>query len=479
MSTTQFILDYLNDQDEKLTYIAKEIWDHPEIALTETFASKLLSDELEEAGFTVTHNVGQMETAFVASWSNGGTGDEEVRPIIGLLGEYDALPGLSQDLSADRSPLVDGGPGHGCGHNLFGTACLGAVLSLQQTMKAENITGTIRYYGCPAEETLVGKTFMARAGLFDDLDAALSWHPGHANSIWAGSSLAMNSFKVNFHGVTSHAGVAPHLGRSALDGVMLMDVGVNYLREHIIPEARIHCVVTSGGQAPNVVPAYAQVWYFVRAPYRDQVEEIYERVLDIAKGAALMSGTTHDIEFVTGCYELLSNRVISNVLLESMQKVEPQGFTEQERAFAKQLQSTFPSGSIKNMFDWTQASTTTNLSPAEMDNPLWEDVLPHSYERERGSGSTEVGDVSQITPTSQIWTTCWPLGTPPHSWQTVASSGSSIGFKGMMCASKTLALGALELLTKPDVLAAARAEFEQDTAGRPYVSPLPEGTVPS
>ena len=471
MTPTDSILNYLNDQDEKLFYIAKDIWDHPQIALQETYASKLLSDELAEAGFQIEHGVGQMETAFVASWGSG-------KPIIGILGEYDALPGLSQDLAAEITPLEEGGAGHGCGHNLFGTACFGAAMAVKERMEAENLPGTIRFYGCPAEETLVGKTFMAKDGVFDDLDAALSWHPGATNGAWAGSSLAMNSFKVNFHGVASHAGVAPEMGRSALDGAMLMDVGVNYLREHTIQESRIHSVITSGGQAPNVVPAYAQIWYFVRAPRRDQVEEIYARMLDIAKGAALMSGTTYDIDFVTGCHELLSNRVISNILLEKMQEVDDMSFSDQERAFAKDLQKSFPTGSLEHAFERAISSTTDTIDPSEIEDPLWERVLPHHQDAGVSPGSTEVGDVSQITPTGQIRTTCWPLGTPPHSWQTVASSGSSIGFKGMLFAAKGLALTAYDLMTKPDLLAAAQAEFKQDKKGKPYVSPIPDGTVP-
>ncbi|MBZ0299678.1 MAG: amidohydrolase, partial [Anaerolineae bacterium] len=289
MESREIILDHIHQQDEQLSYIAREIWDHPQIALRETFASDLLAQELEANGFSLERGVGQMPTAFVATWGEG-------QPIIGFLGEYDALPGLSQKVGTEKDPVEMGGPGHGCGHNLYGTACLGAVLALQEAMQQNRIPGTIRFYGCPAEETLVGKTFMARAGVFDDLDAALTWHPGSTNIVWNGSSLAMNSFKVNFHGFSTHAAAEPELGRSALDGVMLMDVGVNYLREHVIPEARIHSVITSGGQAPNVVPAYAQVWYFVRAPRRDQLNEIYARMLDIAQGAALMSGTTHDIE---------------------------------------------------------------------------------------------------------------------------------------------------------------------------------------
>lgn len=472
MNPSEIILQHLNDLDEKLTFIAKEIWSHPQVALQETFASKLIGQELEREGFSVKWGVGQMPTAFVASWGSG-------EPIIGFLGEYDALPGLSQTVSAAIDPIKNGGPGHGCGHNLFGTACMGSAVALKKAMEAHHIHGTVRFYGCPAEETLVGKTFMARDGVFDDLDAAISWHPSSSNLVWNGSSVAMNSFKVNFHGVASHAGVSPHLGRSALDGVMLMDVGVNYLREHVMQEARIHSVVTSGGQAPNVVPAYAQIWYFVRAPHRDQVEEIYKRMLDIAKGAALMSGTTHDIEFVTGCYDLLPNDTLSNLLYQKMAEVDDLKFTEQEREFGRQLQATFPEGSVEREFEWMQHSTKTRLSPDLLNDPLWESVLLHADNPPLMGGSTEVGDVSWITPTGQLTTTCWPLGTPGHSWQTVASSGSNIGTKGMMFAAKGMALAGLELMTDADLRRRARAEFEVAKNGQEYVSPLPEGIKPS
>ncbi len=471
MGAKEIILDYVNDQDEKLCYIAKEIWDHPQVALQETFASALLAKELEADGFSIEWGVGQMPTAFVATWGKG-------EPIIGFLGEYDALPGLSQKVGTAVDPIEAGGPGHGCGHNLFGTACMASVMALKKAMIQENIEGTLRFYGCPAEETLMGKTFMARDGAFDDLDAAISWHPGSTNIAWNGSSLALNSFKVNFHGVAAHAGGSPHLGRSALDGVMLMDVGMNYLREHVMQEARIHSVVTSGGQAPNVVPAYAQVWYFIRAPHREQVDEIYAWVLDIAKGAALMSGTTHDIEFLTGCYDVLPNDTLSDMLLEKMQAVNDIKFTEQERDFARELQATFPAGSVERGFEWMKKSASGGISDEDLHDPLWEQVLAHSDTPPLMGGSTEVGDVSWITPTGQITTTCWPLGTPGHSWQTVVSSGSSIGNKGMLFAAKSMALAGWDLLTRPDVLAQAQAEFEKARKGKSYVTPLPEGVVP-
>ncbi len=471
MDANALVLEHIRESDEELTYIAKAIWDHPQVALQEEFASRLLAERLEAAGFTIRWGAGGMQTAFIAEWGRGA-------PIIGYLGEYDALPGLSQDLSAERSPLEAGGPGHGCGHNLFGTACMGSVLALQRAMREQGIPGTIRFYGCPAEETLVGKTFMARDGVFDDLDAAISWHPGDTNIAWNGSSLAMNSFKVNFHGVAAHAGGSPWLGRSALDGVMLMDAGVNYMREHVPPESRIHSVVTSGGQAPNVVPAFAQVWYFVRAPKRAEVDEIYQWMQDIAQGAALMSGTRCEIEFITGCYDLLPNDVMSDLLYEKMAEVDDMRFSERERQFARELQASYPEGSVQRGFDWMQLSTSAKLDPASIEDPLWEAVYPHSPTPPLMGGSTEVADVSWITPTGQITTTCWPLGTPGHSWQTVASSGSSIGAKGMIFAAKAMALAGLDLLTKPDLLEAAKAEFERARMGQEYISPLPPEATP-
>jgi aminobenzoyl-glutamate utilization protein B len=289
----------------------------------------------------------------------------------------------------------------------------------------------------------------------------------------------MNSFKVNFYGLSSHAAVDPHNGRSALDGAMLMDIGVNYLREHIIPDARIHSVITSGGQAPNVVPAYAQIWYYVRAPRRDQVDAIYARVLDIAKGAALMSGTTYDIDFVTGCYDLLPNLALARLMLEKLREAGEIAFTDEEQAFARQLQATFTPGTVASSFEYTQRAAGVELDPALAEVPLWGQILPHSEAPSVMPGSTEVGDVSQITPTAQLTTACWPLGTPAHSWQIVASSGSSIGAKGMVLAAKAMALTGIDLLTRPDILAEAKAEFARRKRGAPSISPLPEGATPS
>jgi aminobenzoyl-glutamate utilization protein B len=473
MSSDEVALAYLNVHEARLVEIAKAIWDHPEVALQEIYASQLLVDELRQAGFTVDVGAGQMPTAFVASWGTG-------RPVIGILGEYDALPGLSQAASAVREPAKEGAPGHGCGHNLLGAGSLGAALATREAMERESIPGTIRFYGCPAEETLIGKVFMARDGVFDELDAALAWHPGYANSAGgASSTLAMNSFKVSFHGIAAHAAAAPHMGKSALDGVMLMDIGVNYLREHVEQDVRMHCVITDGGRAPNIVPSEAQAWYYVRAPRREQVDRVYERMLDIAKGAALMSGTTYDIDFLSGCYEVLPNSVIGRVMQARMDALGAPAFAGEDMAFAAQLQGTVSRELLESSVAQELRMVDRGVRRADLGETLCEKIIPPLETPFVSPGSTEVGDVSQITPTSSLTTCCQPLGVPPHGWQVVAASGSGIGFRGMTLAARALALTALDLLTKPATLQAAREEFAESTGGRRYVSPLPAGARPA
>jgi aminobenzoyl-glutamate utilization protein B len=320
---------------------------------------------------------------------------------------------------------------------------------------------------------------MARAGAFDDLDAAITWHPAYVNGVWAnGSSLAMNSFKVHFHGVAAHGAGDPHNGRSALDGALMMDVGVNYLREHVEQDTRIHSVISDGGRAPNVVPPEATIWYFVRAPKRDQVEAVYARVLDCAKGAALMSGTTYDVEFLTGCYELLPNDVISRIMLDKMDALGPIAFTDDELAFARELQRSLPDEAIESGRREVLARSASSTTAADVGDVLCTRTIRPSETFQIMHGSTEVGDVSQIAPTGNLLTCCHPLGTPGHSWQITAASGSAVGFRGMDYAAKALALTGFELLTNPTALRAAREEFEAATEGRAYVSPLPEGSVP-
>ena len=473
MDLKQLALQHLEQRRSLLNETALDIWHHPETALNEKYASAKLAEILEEEGFNIQWGSGGMPTAFIASWGAGG-------PTIGILGEYDALPGLSQQLSSDRLPVVTGGAGHGCGHNLFGTASMGAAMAVKAALQVTLSPGTIRFYGCPAEETLVGKTFMARDHAFDDLDVALAWHPSNMNTAAiAGSCLAMNSFKVNFHGIAAHAGAVPHLGRSALDACMLMDVGVNYLREHIVPEARIHSVITSGGQAPNIVPSYAQIWYFVRAPKRDQVEDIYRRVLDIAQGAALMTGTTHDIEFITGCYDVLTNRTLGELLQANMKAIGGIKFDAADYEFGRQLRASVSPEMVATSDKMSLDAAASHVTVADLGDVLCGVVIDPSDKDVIMPGSTEVGDVSQIVPTGTMVTACYPHGTPGHSWQLTAAVGSGIGAKGMMFAAQTLATTALDLLDQPALVASAKAEFAKVKGTRAYISPLPIGAKPS
>jgi len=323
MKNKNIILDYISRHKTLYMKLAKDIWDHPQIGFEVNFASDLITEQLKNEDFYV-KGIKNIPNSFVASWGKG-------RPIIGILGEYDALAGLSQETTYRKKPIKKGAPGHGCGHNLLGVASLAAVIAAKNFIKQNNLEGTIRYYGCPAEEMLLGKVMMAKEKVFDDLDSAISWHPKELNTVWRSRNNALNSFKINFYGKAAHAASAPEAGLSALDGAILMDIGVNYLREHIIPQARIHSVITNGGTVPNIVPDYSQVWYYVRAPQKDQVENIYRRVLDIAKGAALMSGTKFTLEFLTSCNDFMPNNVITEFILEQMKKIKPPHFTEKEK----------------------------------------------------------------------------------------------------------------------------------------------------
>lgn len=458
-------ISWIEEHREYLNEISDTIWDYAEVGLQEYRSSKLLADELEKAGFTVERGVADMPTAFVATWGSG-------RPKIGFLAEYDALPHMSQKVVPYRDPVRPGAPGHGCGHNVFGAAVLGGVLALKEEMEKENLPGTIVFYGCPAEETLVGKVFMARAGLFDDLDCALTWHPMSFNTLWLSTSNAMNSVKFTFHGRAAHAAGNPEQGRSALDAVELMNIGANYLREHVIQEARIHYVITNGGGEPNVVPPEAQVWYYVRAPRRKDVDDIFERLVKIADGAAMMTETTYDMQFLVGCYNMLPNKTLANVLFESMVKAGPPKWDEEEIEFAKALTETFPPGG-------KEMSLRISGAPMEYLDKYLDDTICGPFDEGKVmAGSTDVGDVSWITPTAQFTTCCQPIGAPGHSWQIVASSGSSIAHKGLELAAKTLALAGSELLRNPDIIEKAKGEFRKATGGQPYKCAVPPDVKP-
>jgi aminobenzoyl-glutamate utilization protein B len=461
------VIEWLEERQGRFAAIADQIWDNPELALAEYKACKLQSDDLAANGFTITGNIGGLPTAFVAEYTHGEGG-----PIIGFLGEYDALPGLSQERQPDQSPIVPDGPGHGCGHNLLGTAALAAASVLKAWLIATNTSATVRYYGCPAEETCEGKVFMARAGAFDDLDLAISWHPGINTTAWAGSSLSVNNLKFRFKGRTAHAAGNPDTGRSALDAVELMNVGVNFMREHTIEKARLHYVITKGGGAPNVVPDDAEVWYFVRAPERDQVEELTDRVRKIAEGAALMTETTVTEEFISGAYNLLPNMTITHHMDQVLQELGPIPFDEEDYAYAKAVASQYPESARAN------ALSKRKLPTSIVNDGLSAEPWPILDEGELGSGSTDVADVSWIAPTGQIRTTCFALGVPGHSWANTATGGVGIGRKGMLHAAKGMAIAAADFILDPALLQAAKDEFAQLTAGRPYKCPIPDHVQP-
>jgi len=460
-------VQWISKNRSRLIKISDEIWRTPEVGLQEHMSSALLVGELEKEGFIVQRGVAGMPTAFVASYGKG-------KPVIGILGEYDALPGLSQKPTTRKEPVVSGAPGHGCGHNIHGTTGMACAIAVKEAMKANGIGGMVKFFGCPAEETLVGKVFMVRDGLFKGVDAALSHHPGSMNAAPLLSHTAMNSVKFHFHGRAAHAAGSPDQGRGATDAVELMNIGVNYLREHVVQEARIHYVIEDGGHEPNVIPPYARSWYYVRAPERDQVESIYKWVLKIADGADLMAGTTHTVEFLTGCYNTLPNRRLSELITKNMREIGAPIYTPEEMAFAREISRTIP-----------QEEKVAALRRSK--RPDWKELLdvvldtsiPDPWgEGEVAGGSTDVADVGWQTPTVEFQTTSGVVGIPGHSWQRTAMSGVSIGHKSLIFAAQTMAGTALDLMTKPEVLKGVRDEFAARTRGTVYRSPLPPDLKP-
>ena len=458
-------ITWVDDNYRYLSDINDRIWEFAEVGLQEYRSAELLASELEKAGFSIQRGVAGMPTAFVACW-----GSE--RPKVGFLAEYDALPHLSQKAVPFRDPVRYDAPGHGCGHNTYGTAVLGAVLGLKHEMEQDRLGGTIVFYGCPAEETLVGKVFMAREGLFDDLDCALTWHPSSLNVVSLGTSNAMNSAKFTFFGRAAHAGGSPDQGRSALDAVELMNVGVNYLREHVLQDARLHYVITKGGGEPNVVPPEAQVWYYVRAPRREDVDAIYERVRKIAQGAALMTETTFKEEILVACYNMLSNRTLSDIMHQALVRLGAPEWSEEELGFARKLAESFSPGQ-------KEASIRNSGAPVELLDQALHTGIAEPFDKDKvGHGSTDVSDVSWVTPTAQFGTACEAIGAAGHSWQTVATSGMSIAHKGMALAAKVMAITGGEALRDPELLKRARAEFEKALGGNKYKCAVPPEAKP-
>lgn len=423
--------------------VARQIWGFHELGFQETRSSALLQQQLRDAGFTVKSGVAGMPTAFVAEYGSG-------KPIIGVLAEFDALPGLSQDTVPYRDPITAGAPGHGCGHNLFGTASTAAAIAVRQWLAESHTAGTIRLYGTPAEEGGDGKVFMVRAGLFNDVDAVLSWHPGDRNDASPARNLAVISAYFRFHGVAAHAAAAPDRGRSALDAVEVMDVMVNFMREHVPSDTRIHYVIRKGGLAPNVVPDFAETEYYVRHPNADTVRAIFQRVVDAAKGAALGTGTTMDYDVFSGSYERLPNTTLAHVMDANLRRVGGVDYSPHETQFATRLQTTLGRNA-------PALATTTQVQPF--------DTTKMTY------ASSDAGDVSWVVPYAGLNTATWVPGTAAHTWQAVAADGMSIGTKGLIVAAKTIAMSAVDLYQKPSLLRQARAEFDRRRGpGFKYVS---------
>jgi aminobenzoyl-glutamate utilization protein B len=421
--------------------IAMQIWDYAEVGYKEVKSSGLLQKTLADNGFTVKAGVADIPTAFVASYGSGS-------PVIGILAEFDALPGLAQQAVPVKTPIEGKNAGHGCGHHLFGTASVAAGIEIKKLISEKKLSGTIRVYGCPAEEGGSGKVYMVRAGLFNDVDIVVHWHPGDGNSVTLTSALANRSAKFRFHGLAAHAAAAPDKGRSALDGVESMDYMVNMMREHVPQETRIHYVITNGGKAPNVVPDFAEVYYYVRHPRKEEVVRIFDWVVAAAQGAAMGTQTTMDYEIIGGTHDLLLNKTLAVDMQQNLQEVGGVSYTPAETEFAQKIQSSF-------------TYKVPAIETAAVVKPLKED-------EDAGGGSTDVGDVSYTVPTVGLQAATWVPGTPAHSWQATACGGTDIGAKGMMVAAKTMALAAIDLFTDPALVATAKEEFKKDKGDYQY-----------
>lgn len=456
-------INWVNDHEKEVIGLSDKTWEYAEVGLQEYKTSELFSNWIEKQGFEVELGVADMPTAFIASWSNG------EGPTIGLMGELDALAGLSQKAVPYREPVKEGAPGHGCGHNIHGVTALAGAVAMKVAMEEAKIKGKVRFFACPAEETLVGKVWLVRHGLFKGVDAALSHHPGTSNTAGTGSSNAMNSFKIHFYGRTAHAAGDPENGISALDALELMSNGVNFMREHIIEKARVHYVTEVGGGQPNVVPAYARAWYYVRAPEREQVEYIYNWVLQIAEGADKMARTTHKIEFLTGCFNVLPNKTLADLIVANMREIGAPRFDEADLKFARELSKSIPSEMKKESLRKSERPGWERLVDELFDERILDDYRAGKV----SAGSTDVADVSWVTPTNEFSTTTCILGTPGHSWQFTAQSGMSIGHKSLLFATKVIASTGLDLLTKPKLLQEAKREWRERLAGRRYKPPIP------
>lgn len=426
------VIKALDGKAKEYGDLAHQIWTYAEVGYQEYKSTKALQDKLSAEGFSVKAGVADIPTSFLATFGEG-------KPVIGFLAEFDALPGVSQDAVPYKKEREEVKAGHACGHHLFGSASVAAAIAVKNWMQQTGQKGTVRVYGTPAEEGGSGKVYMVRAGLFEDVDAVIHWHPGNSNSASASSSLANKSAKFRFYGAASHAAGAPEKGRSALDGVEALNYMANMMREHVPAETRIHYVITRGGEAPNVVPAYAEVYYYVRHPEMKEVKSIFDRLVKAAEGAALGTETRMEYEIIGGVYNLLPNETLAEIMYKNLKTVGGVSYTEDEKQFALEVMKTLDAG---------------KLTPESA-----QEIKPYTVQLRGSGGSTDVGDVSWMAPTVGMSAATWAPGTPAHSWQAVAVGGMSIGRKGMMVAAKSMALMAMDLFQSPATLEKAKKEL--------------------
>ena len=434
------VVNAVEEHQEALINLSDAIWAHAEIAFEENESAKLLADYAEENGFAVERGVAGMPTAFVATYGNG-------KPVISILGEFDALPGISQKAQPTKEPLEAGGAGHGCGHNLFGAGSLGAAIAVKEMIEEGRISGTVKFFGTPAEEKFFGKIWMVEAGLWDDVDVNISWHPSASTESDVQSTLSLVDFRVEFYGQAAHASADPWNGRSASDALELYTTGINYYREHIKPSTRIHYHIQDGGQVVNVVPDYSNIWVRVRDPKRSEMMPVYERVKEMAQGAAIMANVDHKISLISGIYEVLVNRTGGEIMQKNLELLGPITYTEEEVSFAKKIQE---------LTGKPQIGMDSQIKPLE------------ATKEDPGGGSTDVGDVSWNVPNINLSVTTAPKDTPWHSWAVVACAGMSIGHKGMIYASKAMSMTMLDLFENPKMVENVKAEFIRQKGNQQY-----------
>lgn len=443
-------IEIVESRFDELTALSDEIWSYEEVAFKEDRSSKALADYAEEQGFTVKRGVAGVPTAFTAEYGSG-------QPVIGILGEFDALPGLSQKTVPEKDPRNPGGAGHGCGHNLFGVASLGAATAIKELMDEGKIKGTIRFYGTPAEEKFFGKLWLVREGLFDDVDIVMDWHPSAETKAEVQAGLALVDFLVEYHGQAAHASADPWNGRSASDALELYTTGINYYREHVKPTVRIHYDIQSAGEVVNVVPDYSKIWTRVRDTKRDGLTPVWKQIEKIAEGAALMANVDYEITLISGIHEVLVNRTGAAALQKNLESLGPIEYSEGEQEFARKIQAATGK---------EQVGAVSEIEPLE-------ETLEHPM-----GGSTDVGDVSYVVPTVRLRATTAPKGTPWHSWAVVACSGMSIGHKGMAYASKAMAMTMIDFYENEKLRKEMKAEFKERKGDYIYKGMVPEGPPP-